>query len=90
MLASMKKEMLRKQFKRRGREKNACQTSRYLENFDAIWELQAWLLEEADEAGIPVIENWNVEDTVRAALDLVIGKLMKSFPPQPADEVWES
>jgi 2-phosphoglycerate kinase len=90
MLASMKKEMLRKQLKRRGREKNGRQTSRYLDNLDDIWELQSWLLDEADKAGIPIIENWHVEETVRAALDLVIGELMKYFPPQPDEEVWET
>ena len=89
-LASMKKEMLRKQFKRRGREKNGRQTSRYLEHLEDIWELQSWLLDEADKAEIPIIENWNVEDTVRAALDIIIGELMKSFPPHPGEEVWES
>lgn len=89
MLASMKKELLRKQFKHRGREENGRLTSRYLEHLEDIWELQSWLLDEADKAGIPIIENWNVEDTVRAVLDLVIGELMKSFPPQPNDEVWE-
>ena len=90
MLASMKKEMLRKQLKRRGREKNGRQTSRYLDNLDDIWELQSWLLDEADKAGIPIIENWHIEETVRAALDLVIGELMKYFPPQPDEEVWET
>ncbi|MDX2476362.1 MAG: hypothetical protein QNL05_03245, partial [Gammaproteobacteria bacterium] len=59
-------------------------------SLEDIWELQSWLLDEADKAGIPIIENWNVEDTVRAVLDLVIGELMKSFPPQPDEEVWES
>ena len=90
MLASMKKEMLRKQFKHRGREENGRLASRYLEHLEDIWELQSWLLDEADKAGIPIIENWNIEDTVRATLDLVIGELMKSFPPLPDEEVWES
>jgi len=88
MLASMKKELLQKQLKRRGREKHKHQASHYLENLDDIWELQSWLLDEADKAGIHIIENWYVEDTVRAALDLIIGVLMKHFPPQPDEEVW--
>lgn len=88
MLASMKKELLQKQLKRRGREKHRRQASHYLENLDDIWELQSWLLAEADRASIHIIENWYVEDTVRAALDLIIGVLMKHFPPQPDEEVW--
>ena len=88
MLASMKKELLNKQLKRRGREKNKRQASRHLENLDDIWALQSWLLDEADKAGIAIIENWFIEDTVRAILDLVIGVLMKHFPPRPQDEEW--
>ncbi len=90
MLASMKKELLNKQLKRRGRENDTRQASHYLEHLDDIWELQSWLLDEADKAGIPIIENWYIENTVRAALDLVIGVLMKHFPPQPNEDVWKS
>ena len=86
MIASMKKELLRKQLKRRGREKNKRQALHYLENLGDIWDLQSWLLDEEDKAGIPIIENWYIEDTVRAALDLVIGELMKRFPPESDDE----
>ena len=88
-LATMKKELLRKQLMRRGREKNKHQASHYLENMDDIWALQSWLLDEADKAGTPIIENWYIEDTVRAALDLVIGVLMKHFPPHLDETVWE-
>jgi len=86
MLASMKKEMLKKQLKRRGREQNKSQAPNYLENMDDIWELQSWLLDEEDKAGIAIIENWYIEDTVRAVLDQVIGELMKRFPPESDDE----
>ena len=82
MLATMKKGLLSKQLKRRGREKHKRQASHYLENLDDIWKLQTWLLDEADKAGVSIIENWYIEDTVRAAIDLVIGVLMKHFPPE--------
>lgn len=88
MLASMKKDLLRKQLKRRGREKNKRQASNNLENFDGIWDLQSWLLDEEDKAGTPIVENWYLEDTVRAALDLVIGELMKRFPPEADNEAY--
>ena len=90
MLASMKKELLHKQLKRRGREENWRQASNYLGSLDDIWDLQSWLLDEADKAGIPIIENWYIENTVRTALDLVIGELMKHFPPQSDEEVWKA
>ncbi|MEN8204955.1 MAG: ATP cone domain-containing protein [Pseudomonadota bacterium] len=85
-LACMKKELLRKQLERHGRKKNKQLAAHYLENLDDIWNLQSWLLDEADKAEITIIENWYIEDTVRAALDLVIGELMKRFPPEPDDE----
>ena len=88
MLASMKKDLLRKQLQRRGREKSKRQAATYLDNMDGIWNLQSWLLDEEDKAGTPIIENWYLEDTVRAALDLVIGELMKRFPPEPDDEAY--
>ena len=90
MLASMKKDLLIKQLLRRGREKDERQTSRYKDNLEGIWELQSWLLGEADKAGITIIENWHIEETVRSALDLVIGELMKHFPPHTDDSVWEA
>ena len=85
MLASMNKELLHKQLMRRSREKKH-QSSRYQENIDDIWGLQSWLLDEADKAGITIIENWSLEDTVRATLDLVIDVLMVRFPPDPDAE----
>lgn len=86
MLASMKKDLLHKQLMRRSREKNMQQTSRYQESLDDIWALQSWLLDDADKAGIAIIENWSIEDAVRAALDRIIAVLMKHFPPDPDDE----
>jgi 2-phosphoglycerate kinase len=90
MLASMKKELLHKQLKRRSRETNRRQALNYLGSLDDIWDLQSWLLDEADKAGVPIVENWYIEDTVRTALDLVIGELVKHFPPQSDEEVWEA
>ena len=48
------------------------------------------MLGEADKAGITIIENWHIEETVRSALDLVIWELMKHFPPHSDDSVWET
>lgn len=82
MLAVMQKKALRKQLKRRGREKTERQAGRYLQHLDDIWELQSYLLSEADNAGIPIITNWHVEDTVREILNLVSAKVMKRYPPR--------
>ena len=89
MLATMKKSLLRKQLKQRGREKSNHETGHYLEQLDDIWELQSWLLSEADRAGIRIIQNWYIEDAVREALDLVSQRIMKHYPPQTDENVWE-
>jgi 2-phosphoglycerate kinase len=91
-LATMKKSLLLKQLKRRDREKSTSQPkSRYLDKLDDIWELQSWLLSEADKAGIPIIQNRYIEDTVNAALEHVTEVIMKRYPPHVPDEddsVW--
>jgi 2-phosphoglycerate kinase len=90
-LAVMKKSLLRKQLKRRDRESSSQPKSRYLEKLDDIWELQSWLLSQADKAGIPIIQNWFIEDTVNEALGHVTKVIMKHYPPYvPGDDdsVW--
>lgn len=90
-LATMKKSLLRKQLKRRDRESSSQPKSRYLDKLDDIWELQSWLLSESDKAGIPIIQNWLIEDTVNEALEHVTKVIMKRFPPHfpdADDGVW--
>ena len=90
-LAVMKKSLLRKQLKRRDQESGSGANSRRLVKLEDIWELQSWLLSEADRAGIPIIQNWYIEDTVRDALEHVTKVIMKHYPPQvpdTEDAVW--
>lgn len=87
MLASMKRDVLCRQLERREREKSTRKASRYLERIDDIWELQSWLLNEADRAGIAIIESTTIEETVRAVLDLVIDGIMEQFPPVAGEEI---
>lgn len=83
MLAVMRKKLLAKQLKSRGREQSARKASRYLEHLDDIWELQSYLLSQADQAGIPIIPNWTMEATVREVLELISQKIMSRYPPDP-------
>jgi 2-phosphoglycerate kinase len=91
-LATMKKSLLLKQLKRRVREESSSQPkSRYPDKLDDIWELQSWLLSEADKTGIPIIQNWYIEDTVNEALEHVTQVIMKRYPPHVPGEddgVW--
>lgn len=85
MLATMEKAALEKQLRRRGREKLGRQASRYLKHIDDIWDLQSYLLSEADNAGIPIITNWHIETTVREVQNLIMAKVMKRYPPRSPD-----
>ncbi len=89
MLATMEKAVLEKQLMRRGREKSGRQASRYLEHIDDIWELQSYLLSEADNGGIPIITNRNIETTVSEVMNLIMAKVMKYYPPTLSDQVLE-
>ncbi|MEZ5540986.1 MAG: hypothetical protein R3F42_02970 [Pseudomonadota bacterium] len=85
MLATRERAALEKQLKRRGREKSGRQAARYLQRIDDIWELQSYLLSEADNAGIPIITNWHIETTVHEVLNLVMSRVMKRYPPRFSD-----
>jgi len=90
-LAIMKKSLLHKQLKRCNREDGTGVRSRHIEKLDDLWELQSWLLSEADKAGIPIIQNWFIEDTVREALEHVTKVIMQRYPPvvpSEDDPVW--
>jgi 2-phosphoglycerate kinase len=80
MLATMKKKLLRQYLKSRGREKSGRKASHYLDNLDDIWELQSYLLNEADVASIPIIPNPNTEKTISEVLNVVSNEVMKHFP----------
>ena len=86
MLATMERSALRKQLKRRGRETTERKASRYLDALDDIWEMQSYLLSEADNSGIPIITNWHIDSTIREILNIVMAKIMKRYPPGTGDE----
>jgi len=55
--------------------------ARYLERFQEIRRLQDFVLERAGETGVPVIHNANVEQTVEAVIDLVLGAEAEQLEP---------
>jgi 2-phosphoglycerate kinase len=88
MLAVMEKTLLEKQLMRRGRERTGRQASRYLERINDIWELQSYLLSEADNGGVPIIPNRQVDATVGEVMKLIMAKIMKHYPPAITDMDW--
>ena len=88
MLAVLKQDRLKRQLKGRGvtaPERNA--QSKYLSNFDCIWALQSYLLSEADNSAIPILENDDKETTTDHVMHAIIEVLQKHFNTK-ADDIF--
>lgn len=83
MLAVTTRQRLANHLSWRSREQPDRHASRYLEKLDAIWEVQSYLLNLAEKANIPIISNWNIEDTVHEVLLEVNRRISEHFPPDP-------
>ena len=75
---------LARQLGRRSREQPDRRSSLHKEQLNAIWDIQTHMLDQAEKNGIPVIANWNIDDTVRRILEQVIKRIAARFPPDPA------
>ncbi len=80
MLATTNRDSLRKRFKKRARDSAERRASKYLDHMDDIWELQSYLLDEADGAGIPIIADQTVEETITEVLGIISKTIVKLFP----------
>lgn len=81
ILAAMEKKLLAKNLESRGRESSQRKASHYLDHLEDIWELQNYLLSQADAAGLSIIQNTNMEDMIGDILKLVSKRIIKHFPP---------
>ena len=85
LLSVLKVKRLKKRLIGRGHLIQSRRSERYIKNFDRIWDLQSFLLDEADQFDIPIIPNNDEEAAVRAVLQTVSGVLRREFdvPTQP-------
>lgn len=64
---------------------------RYLENFDTIRKLQEYLREQAIIASIPIIENQNIDNTLKKMLDYVYESIeslvLSKIPPEEIETI---
>jgi len=65
LLAVLKPKRLKKRLIGRGQVISSRRSERYLESFNKIWDLQSYLLSQADDYNIPIISNENEDDTIR-------------------------
>jgi 2-phosphoglycerate kinase len=85
MLATMNRSSLRKRFKARARTSTERKSEKYLDHMDDIWELQSYLLNEADRVGVPIIANQSIEETIAEVLKVISDTIMKIFPAEAGD-----
>ena len=83
MLAVLQPKELKRRIRGRGKEASARRAKRYLNQFDEIWKLQSFLLSEADQEGVPIVVNADLEDASRELLEIVLTELSKHFTDDP-------
>ncbi len=83
-LAVTTRKRLVSQLARRSREQPDRNSSRTREEVEAIWELQKFMLDQADKSGIPVVANWRIEETVKQVIAEIMTRITERFPPDPA------
>ena len=84
MLSTIEKDVLRARLRRRGSDVGERHARRYLEHLDEIWELQSFLVGEAESADINVMPTGDIETTIGEILDLISRIVMKRFPGHSA------
>ncbi|PIE43502.1 MAG: hypothetical protein CSA50_05170 [Gammaproteobacteria bacterium] len=76
-MAVTKKALLRNRFNVRGSENKRRKASRYIESLDDIWELQSFILSEADEEGIAIINSASLEQAVAETIEVISNTMVK-------------
>jgi 2-phosphoglycerate kinase len=75
MLAVLRRKHLKERIKGRGSRHPNRRAARYLSSFDAIWDIQSYLLAEADRLGVPIVVNDEKETCVHEVVQVVMGEL---------------
>lgn len=87
MLAVLKQKELKKRIKGRGTKIPQRRSERYIANFDEIWRLQTYLLDEADQHEVPIVVNTEKEKTSQAIMKIVVDRILDDFSSTP-DQVF--
>ena len=78
MLGILKPDQLEARIRGRGTLVPERRAHRYLNDFDSIWRLQSYLLSEADRAGVPIVENSDIQLASRQVLEIILDKITES------------
>jgi 2-phosphoglycerate kinase len=80
VVATLDREAWGARFKTRAAAAQERAANRYLDHFDEILIIQDHILSEADQFGLPIIDNVRFDDAVLSAIRSVIATLSKSLP----------
>ncbi|HMB93006.1 MAG TPA: ATP cone domain-containing protein [Rhodothermales bacterium] len=81
----LKRKQLRKQLQGRGQQVTSRRSERYLESFDAIWELQSYLLTEADRHQITIVPNVDELESIRLVMETISEHLATVYEGTPEE-----
>jgi len=83
VLAVTTRAKLDDHFLRRSREQPDRDSDLHRNTVSGIWALQTFMVDQAQKAEIPVIVNWNLNETVRQVMDVIMNRIGERFPPDP-------
>ena len=83
MLAVLKRRKLKQRISGRATKAVKRRAKRYLAHFDEIWQLQSYLLSEADRTNTPIIINDDRDGTVREVMRTLLDVLTSRNLPDP-------
>jgi 2-phosphoglycerate kinase len=84
LLATLKKKALKRQLQGRARMVSSRRAERYLENLDSIWELQSFLLSEADQHEVAIITENDPDKMVRGIMREIAETIGRRYAGDPA------
>jgi 2-phosphoglycerate kinase len=84
-LAVLKRDHLRRHIKGRGMSTPQRRSERYLENFEDIWQLQTYILSEADRAHTPIVVNHDKETAIHELMGIIGDRLVKDLVQSPEE-----
>ncbi len=79
IVAVLKKKTLRTRLVGRGQQVASRRSERYLKYFDSIWQLQSFLLDEADRFQIPIVTNHDQAQAARDVMELIAIRLKNDY-----------
>ncbi len=85
VLAVLKKRKLQSRIRGRGKVEPDRRAKRYLKYFDGIWDLQRFMLEEADQVGVPIVANDDLDNTVHEVMGILMNRLAQEFQGTPEE-----